>query len=375
MGKMSDNNSSKNNEPRIGKTLRDDIHQIKMKEDFGTEYRSLKEYYLTEERKKKLESMGKFKRFFIIPWWLLKALFFKLTPFRRILLLIAIVLIMMAGDNKISSDNVSINLVGTAMIGGLILLFILALELKDKLLARTELAEGRAVQKALMPEANPEVAGWDIWLYTKPANDVGGDLLDFLKLSEDKVCISVGDVAGKGLSAALLMAKLQSTIRAIVPDYNSLMELGEKINRIFCRDSLPKLFASLVYIELDVTSGKIKILNAGHLPPLIIRNDIIEKLKITSPALGLIPDTLFNEQTAELHTGEYLIIYSDGLTEALNEEGNFFGENKLVEILTENSNQSSEYLGGKILAEISTFIGKTMIHDDLTIAIIKRTAV
>ncbi|MCH8034286.1 MAG: PP2C family protein-serine/threonine phosphatase [Bacteroidetes bacterium] len=372
---MSDNNSSKNNEPRIGKTLRDDIHQIKMKEDFGTEYRSLKEYYLTEERKKKLESMGKFKRFFIIPWWLLKALFFKLTPFRRILLLIAIVLIMMAGDNKISSDNVSINLVGTAMIGGLILLFILALELKDKLLARTELAEGRAVQKALMPEANPEVAGWDIWLYTKPANDVGGDLLDFLKLSEDKVCISVGDVAGKGLSAALLMAKLQSTIRAIVPDYNSLMELGEKINRIFCRDSLPKLFASLVYIELDVTSGKIKILNAGHLPPLIIRNDIIEKLKITSPALGLIPDTLFNEQTAELHTGEYLIIYSDGLTEALNEEGNFFGENKLVEILTENSNQSSEYLGGKILAEISTFIGKTKIHDDLTIAIIKRTAV
>ncbi len=324
MGKMSDNNSSKNNEPRIGKTLRDDIHQIKMKEDFGTEYRSLKEYYLTEERKKKLESMGKFKRFFIIPWWLLKALFFKLTPFRRILLLIAIVLIMMAGDNKISSDNVSINLIGTAMIGGLILLFILALELKDKLLARTELAEGRAVQKALMPEANPEVAGWDIWLYTKPANDVGGDLLDFLKLSEDKVCISVGDVAGKGLSAALLMAKLQSTIRAIVPDYNSLMELGEKINRIFCRDSLPKLFASLVYIELDVTSGKIKILNAGHLPPLIIRNDIIEKLKITSPALGLIPDTLFNEQTAELHTGEYLIIYSDGLTEALNEEGNFW---------------------------------------------------
>ncbi|MCH7515811.1 MAG: PP2C family protein-serine/threonine phosphatase [Bacteroidetes bacterium] len=372
---MSANNSSKNNEPRIGKTLRDDIHQVKIKDELGTEYRSLKDYYLTEERKKKLETMGKFKRFFIIPWWLLKALFFKLTPFRRILLLIAIVLILAAGDNNVSSDNVSINLVGTAIIGGLILLFILALELKDKLLAKTELAEGRAVQKALMPEAIPDVAGWDIWLYTKPANDVGGDLLDFLKLSEDKVCISVGDVAGKGLSAALLMAKLQSTIRAIVPDYNSLMELGEKINRIFCRDSLPKLFASLVYVELDVTSGKIKILNAGHLPPLIIRNDIIEKLKITSPALGLIPDAIFNEQTADLHSGEYLIIYSDGLTEALNEAGNFFGEKKLMELLSGNSNQSSEDLGEKILAEISAFTGKAKTHDDLTIAIIKRTAV
>ena len=282
---------------------------------------------------------------------------------------------MISSPSDSDSTGLVIDTQFTTLLSGIIFLFIIALELKDKLHAKSELEEGRAVQKALMPETIPDVAGWDIWLYTKPANDVCGDLLDFLKLSEEKVCISIGDVAGKGLSAALLMAKLQSTIRAIVPDYNSLKELGEKINRIFCRDSLPKLFASLVYVELDVTSGKIKILNAGHLPPLIIRNDIIEKLKITSPALGLIPDTLFNEQTAELHTGEYLIIYSDGLTEALNEEGNFFGENKLVEILTENSNQSSEYLGGKILAEISTFIGKTKIHDDLTIAIIKRTAV
>ncbi|GMR25522.1 MAG: hypothetical protein BMS9Abin39_0827 [Ignavibacteria bacterium] len=372
---MSANNFSKNNEPRIGKTLRDDIHQIKIKDDLGTEYRSLKDYYLTEERKKKLETMGKFKKFFIVPWWLLKALFFKLTPFRRILLLIAIFLILIAGDNNISTDNVSINLVGTALIGGLILLFILALELKEKLLARTELAEGRAVQRALMPEANPEVSGWDIWLYTKPANDVGGDLLDFLKLTDNKVCISVGDVAGKGLSAALLMAKLQSTIRAIVPDYNSLIELGEKINRIFCRDSLPRLFASLIYLELNIQTGKIKILNAGHLPPILIRSSGIEKLKITSPALGLIPDAIFNEQTAVIHTGEYLIIYSDGLTEAINEEGNFYGENKLLELLSGNLNLSSEVLGEKMLAEIHAFMGKAKTHDDLTIAIIKRNAV
>jgi len=291
------------------------------------------------------------------------------------LLVIGIILILISGDNRISSDGTSVNLISTAMIAGLIFLFILALELKDKLYAKTELEEGRAVQKALMPEIIPDVEGWDIWLYTKPANDVGGDLLDFLKLSEDKICISVGDVAGKGLSAALLMAKLQSTIRAIVPDYNSLTELGKKINGIFCRDSLPKLFASLVYIELDITSGKIKILNAGHLPPLIIRNKVIEKLNITSPALGLISDAVFKEQTADINYGEYLIIYSDGLTEARNEAGNFFGEKKLVDILSENSNISSENLGEKMLAEISSFIGKAKTYDDLTIAIIKRVNV
>ncbi len=372
---MSDNKSSKINEPRMGKTLRDDIHQVKIKDDLSGEYEDLKEYFLTDDRKEKLKTMGNFRKFFVIPWWLLKSLYFKLTPFRRILLVLAIILILLSGNNKIGSDNISIDLVGTAMIAGLIFLFILALELKDKLHAKTELEEGRAVQKALMPEANPEVTGWDIWLYTKPANDVGGDLLDFLKLSEDKVCISVGDVAGKGLSAALLMAKLQSTIRAIVPDYNSLMELGEKINGIFCRDSLPRLFASLIYLELNTQTGKIKILNAGHLPPILIHNNNMEKLKIKSPALGLIPDAIYNEETINLLPLETLIIYSDGLTEARNEMGNFYSEKKLEQLLSEVSNLSSENLGEKILAEISAFIGKAKTHDDLTIAIIKRTAV
>ncbi len=371
---MSGNNSSKSNEPRMGKTFRDDIHQVKIKDNLKGEYKDIKEYFLTDDRKEQLKLMNRGKKFFIIPWWLLKSLYFKLTPFRRTLLVIGIIFILLSGNNKIGSDNISIELSGAAMIAGLIFLFILALELKDKLLAKTELEEGRAVQKALMPEVVPDVAGWDIWLYTKPANDVGGDLLDFLKLSEDKICISVGDVAGKGLSAALLMAKLQSTIRAIVPDYNTLMEFGEKINRIFCRDSLPKLFASLVFIELDITSGKIKIFNAGHLPPLIIRNDLIEKLKKTSPAIGLIPDATFNEQSADIHPGDSLIIYSDGLTEAMNEEGNFFGENKLLTMLSKNSNLSSKNLGEKILTEISAFIGKAKTYDDLTIAIIKRTA-
>jgi len=371
---MNGSKSSKYNEPRIGRTLRDDIHQVKIKDNLSGEYKDLKEYFLTDDRKEKLKTMNNFKKFFIIPWWLLKSLYFKLTPFRRILLVIAIILILLSGDNRISSEGTSVNLISTAMIAGLIFLFILALELKDKLYAKTELEEGRAVQKALMPEAIPDVDGWDIWLYTKPANDVGGDLLDFLKLSDDKVCISVGDVAGKGLSAALLMAKLQSTIRAIVPDYKTLADLGDKINKIFCRDSLPRLFASLIYLELNTQTGKIKILNAGHLPPILIRNNNMEKLKIKSPALGIIPDAIYNEETMNLQPKETLIIYSDGLTEARNEIGNFYSEKRLEQLLSEGLILSSEKLGEKILADISNFIAKAKTHDDLTIAIIKRIA-
>lgn len=365
-------NSTYTQEPKIGRTIREDFHQVRIKEEMGGEYRDLKDYFLTDDRKEKLKTMSGFKKFFVIPWWLLKALFFRLTPLRRILLLIAIIFIIISGNNRISSEQVTVDLFGPAMFGGLILLFILALELKDKMHARTELEEGRAVQKALMPEVHPEVEGWDIWLYTKPANDVGGDLIDFLKMSENKIGISVGDVAGKGLSAALLMAKLQSTIRAIVPDYVSLSQLGEKLNRIFCRDSLPKLFASLVYTEINTNSGEVKILNAGHLEPLMIKDGKVEKIKKTSPALGIIPNATFDEQTVNVDFNEYLIVFSDGLTETRNEAGEFFGEEKLKNFLTRTNNLTSKQLGNRILLEVDSFRGTAKAHDDLTIAILRR---
>ncbi len=365
-------NSTHKQDPKFGRTIREDFHRLKLKEDMGGEYRDLKDYFLSDDRKERLKTMSGFKKFFVIPWWLLKALFFRLTPFRRILLLIAIIFIIISGNNRISSEQVTIDLFGPAMFGGLILLFVLALELKDKMTARTELEEGRAVQKALMPEVHPEVEGWDIWLFTKPANDVGGDLIDFLKISENKIGISVGDVAGKGLSAALLMAKLQSTIRATVPDYTSLSRLGEKLNGIFCRDSLPKLFASLVYLELSTESGEVKVLNAGHLEPLIIKNKDIRKVKKTSPALGIIPNATFDEQTVNVDYNEYLIVFSDGLTEARNEAGEFFGEDRLKSLLTNINNPTSEQLGNKILFEANYFVGNAKTHDDLTIAILRR---
>lgn len=372
LGKMRKSNTSNTNEPRLGKTLKNDIHQVKMKEDLSGEYKDLKEYFLTDERKEKLKTMGNIRKFFIIPWWLLKSLYFKLTPFRRILLVIAIFLTLLSGNNKINSDNISIDLVSTAMIAGLIFLFILALELKDKLHAKTELEEGRAVQKALMPKVNPKVEGWDIWLYTKPANDVGGDLLDFLKLNEDKVYVSVGDVAGKGLSAALLMAKLQSTIRAIVPTHKSITELATKINRIFCRDSLPRLFASLIYLELKTNTGEIKLLNAGHLPPMLIHHNKVTQLAGSSPALGIIDEAIFNEQIIELKSQEYLFIYSDGLTETRNEFGSFYGDERLFTFLGKHSYHSSEELGKVVLSSVESFRGKAKTHDDITIAVIKR---
>ncbi|HEY7751396.1 MAG TPA: hypothetical protein VH917_03815, partial [Ignavibacteriaceae bacterium] len=136
---MTDYSSQTRKDPKFTKTIREDWRKLKLKDSIGSEYKDLKEYYLTEERKRKLKKMGKLRKFFVIPYWLLKALFFRLTPFRRILVLTAIIFILLAGNNKISSNEFTFQLVGTAFLGGLILLFVLALELKDKLTAKSEL--------------------------------------------------------------------------------------------------------------------------------------------------------------------------------------------------------------------------------------------
>ena len=364
---------SDNNEPRISRTIRTDFRQTKIKEEFKTEYKDLKQYFLTQERKKRLEGMNVFKKFFILPWWLLKALYFRLTPFRRLLLVLGIIFILISGNSQVNEDNVNLDLNATAILGCMIILFILALELKDKILARTELEEGRAIQQALMPVRSPKIPGWDIWLFTRSANDVGGDLLDFIKLSENRFGIAIGDVAGKGLSAALLMAKLQSSIRALVYDHLSLSELGIKLNRIFHRDSLPKIFASMVYAELSTNSGIIKFINAGHYPPILIRKEKIEQLHKDAPALGIILESPFREKVISLEPDEFMVVYSDGLTEAQNESGEFYGEERLIKLMKNAAVKSSEQLGDFILSDVDLFIGKTPAHDDLTLVILKKS--
>jgi sigma-B regulation protein RsbU (phosphoserine phosphatase) len=169
------------------------------------------------------------------------------------------------------------------------------------------------------------------------------------------------------------MAKLQATIRAIVQDYRSLFKLGKKLNEIFYRDSIPKIFASLIYAELNSESGEVRMLNAGHLPPIKISVNNIEHLKKDSPALGLLNDAEYYEHSITLNVGDYLLIYSDGVTEAQNESGEFFGEERLIGLIVNDSPENSRQLGKNILNSINSFVDKAPIHDDLTMAIIRRT--
>ena len=369
---MENNSFNKNSDPSLKQTLKNDLREVHFKRDFIREYKELKNFYLTEEKKARLESMGKFHRFFYQLFWLVKSLFLNLTPFRRILVIIGMVLLIGVGTVRIDNNDINGSSNNNGLLGGAIIIFVLMLELKDKLFAKEELEAGRKVQQALAPTSNQSIPGWSIWLNTKPANEVSGDLVDFLKIDDDKYGLIIADIAGKGLSAALLMAKLQSIIRAIVYDYESISKLCGKINEIFHRDSLPTLFASMIYIEINTKTNQLRYVNAGHLPPILIDAKQITEMPKGEAALGLIKRIDFSEKLIDLNDSDIFLAYSDGLTEAKNEHGDFFGIERLRKILPTLYGLSTERIGQTILEHVDYFVDDNVYYDDLSLLIIKR---
>ncbi len=357
-------------EPKLHQTLKQDIKSRDLWSTIRRDYRELERFYLDEEKKQRLSRMKWFKRGFVLSWWLIKSMLLKLTPARRLLLFVGFFFILGGGTIIIEGERV--RTANWEILGGVLLLFVLMLELKDKLLARDELEAGRKVQHALMPERSPFVPGWSLWLFTRPANEVGGDLVDYLNFSEHRRGIILADVSGKGLQAALLTAKLQATVRALGEDYESVAVLTSKVNGIFHRDSLPNMFASLLYIELSPDSGHLKFVNAGHLPPAVLTSGAVREMPKGEQALGLTSTVTYTEQVAELDRGDVFIGYSDGVTEARNEAGDFYGLERFQRLLPSLRDLGVAEIGQRITSEVDRFVGEARANDDFSLVIIKR---
>lgn len=364
--------SSQKQEPKIMNTIWQDLRQRDFRKNLRRDLTDLKDFFLDDERRLRLSKMHRIKRGLLMSWWLLKSLFFHLTPARRILFLISLFLLVNSRQIIIIGHNVRTNTDFT-MLGALLLLFILMLELKDKLIARSELSEGRAIQNALMPDVSPLIKGWDVWLFSQPANDVGGDLVDYQRLSSRNYGLALADVSGKGLGAALFMVKLQATIRAIAPECKTLDAFAHKLNSIFYRDTISSKFASMVYIRLNTTSAKIQLINAGHFPPLQVKGGLVTELAKGDPALGLSAKSSYHVITLDFNEIDILLVYSDGLIEARNLAGEFFGEQRLIRLLKQYPDISSKLLGERILAAVAQFVGEAKTTDDLSMIIIRRS--
>jgi phosphoserine phosphatase RsbU/P len=367
-------------DPPLFRTLHEDVQHIwadfkryGFKRTIHRTYVELSDFYLNAQAKEQLRGMGKFRRTINLAFWLLTSLFLKLTPARRVLLALSVLFMLQTTDIERQGQTTTIS-IHFPLLGIATLVLILMLELKDKLVARDELAAGRSVQQALMPETSPQIPKWDVWLFTRSANDVGGDLVDYVPVEPERFGLALGDVAGKGLPAALLMAKLQSTLRALAYDGTTLAALGQRMNRILCRDGLPNRFATLVYLEVCAQSGSVRLLNAGHLPPLVLRAERIEELPTGSMALGMLPEATFFEQSVELADGDTLIVFSDGLTEATNDRDEFFGDERFQAHLPVLPRTSAKDIGTRLVAAVDEFVGDARPHDDLSLIVLRRAS-
>lgn len=352
------------------RNVTDDIRNSRPFTTIRKETKEVADFYLSDAQREQLAGMSNIKRSWFQSLWILKAMFRKLTPARQAMFIIGIFLLIRV--NASVGDNNSLSIDFNAMFGGGLLVLVILLELKEKLLAHDELEAGRKIQESLMPQRSPSVPGWDLWLYTRPANEVCGDLIDFMRHDGGRFSVTMADVAGKGLHAALITTKLQATIRALSNDAAPLDALIGRINTIVHRDSPSHIFSSLFYAEGGEEHGTIRFVNAGHLPALIVRSGAVEEGPKGDPALGLTSAMTFTERSATLGAGEMFVLYSDGLTEAQNELGEFFGKERLVAVLT-SARGTAEQTGFLLLRAAEGFTHNTVLKDDLSLIILKRT--
>jgi sigma-B regulation protein RsbU (phosphoserine phosphatase) len=237
-----------------------------------------------------------------------------------------------------------------------------------------ELQMARKVQNSLLPRQIPLINGWDFDIRWKPAREVSGDYYDFIDLKEGKLGIVIADVTDKGMPAALFMASTRSFVRASA---NASLSPAEGIihsNRLICGESEDGLFVTLFYALIDLQSGEFTYVNAGHNPPLFYHsaNGQLSILATTGIPLGIDPEHVYTQQTITLRSGDFVLLYTDGVSEATNPLGEEFGMDRLkASVLSTPMSNCKEII--KVLEEsLHSFIAPSGAFDDLTILIAKK---
>ena len=238
-----------------------------------------------------------------------------------------------------------------------------------------ELALASEIQQRFQPTAPPIVPGYELQGISFPCYEIGGDYYDFIERDDGRLVIALGDVSGKGTAAALLMSSLHAAVHAQSGSHDSLVETISAVNR-YLADNIPaNRFVTLFYAELDPVSGSLAFLNAGHNPPLIVHSaGTVEQLASGGLPLGIKRDADYREGRTQLQHGDVLVIYSDGVTEAVSPTGEEFGPTRLYEVVSRNIEASASGIRDRIESSLTKFSQGTSAADDITLVIVKRQA-
>ncbi|MBT8380873.1 MAG: SpoIIE family protein phosphatase [Ignavibacteriaceae bacterium] len=235
-----------------------------------------------------------------------------------------------------------------------------------------EIRLAKEIQLNILPKEIPSVEDYDIYAINIPAKEVGGDYFDFIKLPDGKIAFCLGDITGKGLSAAMLMANLQATLRGQAFIQKSISEIVKNSNLLLFNSTDSNRFATLFFGTLDFSKHIVTYCNAGHDSPIHISGENVFTLTAGGTLLGCFESAEYEEAIKGIEPNELIVIYTDGVTEAMNEKNEVFSEEKLLEVINANRKASAKELTDIIINEVKNHSANTPQFDDITLMIIKR---
>jgi phosphoserine phosphatase RsbU/P len=309
------------------------------------------------------------------------ALLMKLTPARRVVLFLALLLLVISGFSFRAGSQVSFD-VNFDVMAALLFLLLLSLELADKVTMKRDLEIAREIQSWLVPAKPPAVSGASIAFHTRPQNSVAGDYYDaFFPMNDaergGRLFLVIADVAGKSVPAALLMATFQASLHTIVREGAGLAELVERLNRYACAHSLDgRRFTTAVLGEYDPATRRFCYVNAGHNAPVVRRNghggDVrIERLDAGGMPLGISLDAVYESGSIELGAGDFLILFTDGVVEAFNDKGQEFTDPRWVAAVRSLSDWDAERSLRFLMQRVDEFAGSVRQSDDITCLVLR----
>jgi len=330
---------------------------------------------LTREQDLSKEPAGRIRRWFFRAKVVFLGLSFKLTPARRVLFgvsILAAILGLIRFNAVIDSKQIYINfsplwfLVSVAS-----LVFLLALELVDRVLVRDELEVARQLQRDLLPTTAPDLPGYRIAHSYRTANEIGGDYYDFFNLPGDRFVLVIGDASGHGMAAGLLMATANAALKLATEVDPAPERVASLLNRVLVRTGDRRAFMSLFYGVLTPDTGFIEFVCAGHPFPLLRRaSGEIEELGRGSFPLGLRDGLESSAATVTLESGDLLLLYSDGLPEATNSAGEAFGYDALRQLLRVQG--QPQVIHDRLLRALTTHLAGEPLKDDVSIVVVAR---
>jgi phosphoserine phosphatase RsbU/P len=299
------------------------------------------------------------------------ALLLKLSPARRVLLLIAIALFVLSGIKlRIGDFYFDIKF---EFMAGVLFLLLLALELADKVTMKRDLEIAREIQTWLVPSFAPEVAGAEIAFASRPQNSVAGDYYDAFYPTASaadggKLMLVIADVAGKSIPAALLMATLQASLRTIAGEGALLEDLVQRLNRYACAHSLDgRRFTTTVIAEYEPAARRLSYVNAGHNAPILRRaNGSLEALDVGGVPLGIQSTPVYETSAKDMRQGDALIFFTDGVVEAFDEDGREFGNERWLDAIRTLPSGTAQESLQFLMTRVDAFVGVTRQSDDIT---------